>query len=160
MSAAQGMPPHSLYQWLVYVFVVALGVVVSQVAQWLFLGVVLNPVRIARKARDRVRHLQREVEGREAKLPEWQFGHLGTGLQRWVGTIEIILYASSVVFGYPEFIAAWFATKYVASYRTWAKEPVGRTFYNRSLFGSGLSILLGFFTGRVAMWAIWRVGPH
>src|SRR2546422_8516713 len=79
---------------------------------------------------------------------------LGGRLNEWVGAIEIALYASSVVFEHPEFIAVWLATKYVAFFRSWGEEPVGRTFYNRSLFGSGLNILLGFFTGRVAQWAI------
>ncbi|HEV2224434.1 MAG TPA: hypothetical protein VGR84_15685 [Candidatus Acidoferrales bacterium] len=159
MTTADQMP-HNLCQWIVYIVVVAAGVMISWGAQRFFLKVLLDPVKVVQKARERVMKLQEKPDGEGAKLPEWQFGHLGTGLQEWVGTIEIILYASSVVFGYPEFIAAWFATKYVASYKTWAKEPVGRTFYNRSLFGSGLNILIGFFTGRLAMWAIWRVGSH
>ena len=68
--------------------------------------------------------------------------------------MEIILYASSVVFGHPEFIAVWFATKYICVWRGWGEDPVSRTFYNRSLLGSGLNILLGFATGTVARWAV------
>jgi hypothetical protein len=143
--------PHNLYQWLVYVAVVIVGVFVSGRTQWFFMHKVLKSETVVRKA-------LKGIEGDPAaKLPS---GHLGTKLQEWVGAIEIILYASSVVFGYPEFIAVWFATKYVSSYKTWAKEPVGRTMYNRSLFGSGLNILLGFFTGRVALWAISYFGTH
>jgi hypothetical protein len=153
--------PHDLCQWLVYILVVVVGVFVSSGTQWLFTQQFLNPIKTAQEAHERVKRLEEKLTGvKPTKEPEWQFGHLGTGLQGWVGAIEIILYASSVVFEHPEFIAVWFATKYVAAYKTWAEEPVGRTFYNRSLFSSGLNILLGFFTGRTAMWAISHVGPH
>ena len=84
--------------------------------------------------------------------------YIGPNLQRWLGAIEIILYSSSVVFGHPEFIAVWFGTKYVASYRFWHEKATGRAFYVRSLFGSGLNILLGFFTGKTALWAICHFG--
>lgn len=69
--------------------------------------------------------------------------HIGTRLQEWVGAIEVLLYSSSIVFGYPQFIAVWLGTKYIAAYRTWSEDPVGRTFYNRSLFGSALNVLIG-----------------
>ena len=121
--------------------------------------VLLEPVKTVKQARERVKKLQDQLEDKTSEPSTWQYGHLETGLQAWVGTIEIIIYASSVVFGHPEFIAVWFATKYVAAYKTWAEEPVGRTFYNRSLFGSGLNLLIGFFTGRAALWAISLVGP-
>ena len=159
--------PHNLCQWLAYIFVVVGGVIVSWGTQSFFRLVFLDPIKLAQKAHKRVKDLEAKLakelgeELPEEKVePKWQFGHLGTGLQGWVGAIGIIIYASSVVFGHLDFIAVWFATKYVAAYKTWAEEPVGRTFYNRSLFGSGLNILIGFFTGTVALWAIWRVGPH
>jgi hypothetical protein len=135
------------YQWFVFVTVVVMGVLVSLGLQQLFMQVFLKPEKVAIAAAKRV--------GKEgAPLDYKKLGHLGTGLQRWVGTIEIILYSTSIVFGRPEFIAVWLGTKYVAAYRTWGKEPVGRTFYNRSLFGSGLNILLGAATGGLALWTI------
>ncbi len=138
---------HTLSQWLVFVAVVAAGIVVSLAVQWLFMQKFLKPEKVAKDAAKRVGS---PVDSLDYK----KLGHLGTGLQGWVGAMEIILYASSIVFGHPEFIAVWFGTKYIAAYKTWAKEPVGRTFYNRSLFGSGLNILLGAATGSIALWAI------
>lgn len=139
--------PVTLCQWLVCVSVISAGVVVSLGVQWLFMQKFLKPEKVAEDARKRV--------GAPVGLLDYKkLGHLGTGLQGWVGAIEIILYASSIVFGHPEFIAVWFGTKYIAAYKTWAKEPVGRTFYNRSLFGSGLNILLGAITGGFAQLAI------
>jgi hypothetical protein len=161
--------PHSLCQWLSYIFVIGAGVLVSWGLQTLVGKVFLNPLKIELDARERVKKLlekaKTEAQKRGIELGEsigpkpLQAGHLGTGLQAWVGTIEIIIYASSVVFDHPEFIAVWFATKYVSGYKTWAEEPVGRTFYNRSLVGSGLNIVIGFFTGKIALWAIGFVGP-
>ena len=84
----------------------------------------------------------------------WDSTVIGAELASWVGAMEIVLYASSVVFGHPEFIAVWFATKYICVWRGWAEEPAGRTFYNRSLFGSGLNILLGFAAGTATRWAV------
>lgn len=154
--------PHSLSQWLVYIGVVAVGVLVSLGLQHVFALVVFDPVKVVAEARKRAKKLQEKLKAQlgdeTPELPSWQVSHLGTGLQGWVGAIEIILYASSVVFEHPEFIAVWFATKYVAAYKVWSEDPVGRTFYNRSLFGSGLNILIGFSTGRAALWAISLVG--
>jgi hypothetical protein len=145
-------------------------VIVSWGIQYIFSKTLLDPVKVELDARERVQKLLSKFEvkargrgikvhadGEASKTPPLQAGHLGTGLQEWVGTIEIIIYASSVVFLHPEFIAVWFATKYVAAYKTWAEEPVGRTFYNRSLIGSGVNIIIGFFTGRAAVWAISRL---
>jgi hypothetical protein len=119
------------------------GLLVSVGLGWLFMEKLLNPDSIAEDARKR--------GGPDYK----KLGHLGTNLQRWVGAIEILLYSSSVVFDHPQFIAVWLGTKYVVLYRTWGKESVGRTFYNRSLFGSGLNILIGAATGGIA-----RLGMH
>jgi hypothetical protein len=163
--------PHTLCQWLAYIFVVGVGTLVSWGLQALVGKVLLEPVKLELDLRERVKKLVEKLkeESKKRKMdlqldesvkpPAAQPGHLGTGLQEWVGTIEIIIYASSVVFEHPEFIAVWFATKYVAAYKTWAEEPVGRTFYNRSLFGSGLNIVIGFFTGKFALWLISLVGP-
>jgi hypothetical protein len=124
------------------------GVVVSWAFGCLFMQHFLEPKKIAKEAAQRVG----EQAADYAKL-----GHLGTGLQPWVGAIEVLLYSSSIVFGYPQFIAIWFSTKYVASYKTWAQEPIGRTFYNRSLFGSGLNILVDAATGGAILLAVRHV---
>jgi hypothetical protein len=152
--------PHNLCQWLVYVFAVAIGMLVSSLIQFFFMQVVMEPVETVRKTREKVRKLQEKLTGTPVEEEHGQHIILGTRLNEWVGALEIVLYASSVVFEHPEFIGVWFATKYVATFRSWGKEPVGRTLYNRSLFGSGLNILLGFFTGKFALWAIGYVGSR
>jgi hypothetical protein len=139
--------PSNLWESFLFVLVIGLGAILSLGVQHFFMYVLLKPEKVATDAANRV----------GAPAEAWDYkrlGHLGTGLQRWVGAIEIILYSTSIVFGFPQFIAVWLGTKYVAFYRTWAREPVGRTFYNRSLFGSGLNILLGAATGGAALLAI------
>lgn len=145
--------PQNLCQWLAYIVAVGIGVVIAFGIQRLFMHKLLNLTRISEKLRGRLA----ESTGTDIPLPVRE---METELPRWVGGIEIVLYASAIVYNYPSFIAAWFATKFVSSHKTWADEPFGRAFYNRALFGSGLNILLGFFTGKAAQWAIWRVGPH
>src|SRR5437879_2296792 len=99
--------PHNLCQWLVYIFVVVAGVFVSGGTQLFFGQVLLEPLKTAQKARERVKVLEEKLTGVKGTEAPWQFRHLGTGLQGWVGAIEIVLYASSVVFEHPEFIAVW-----------------------------------------------------
>ena len=70
------------------------------------------------------------------------------------GSIEVILYSLSIVLVYPAFIGIWMATKYIPVWRTWTDDPVARTFFNRGLFGTGLSILLGVTLGGIARWAL------
>jgi hypothetical protein len=153
--------PHSLCQWLAYGLVVIVGAIVSFGIQWLVMSVILEPVGIVRKTREKMKRLQECLTGEAVvEQKDTPYEDLGTRLSALVGTLEIVLYASCVVFDHPEFIAVWFATKYVAAFKSWGEEPVGRTFYYRSLFGSGLNILLGFFTGRVALWGIYRVSHH
>lgn len=120
-------PPHSLSQWLAFLAVVVFGTILSLGIQWVFMKKLLDPQKVVNEAFAEVKRLGGSPPPR---TPD----HLGTQLQQWVGALEIILYASSVVFGYPEFIAVWLGTKYIAAYKTWAREPVGRTMYNRSLF--------------------------
>lgn len=147
MVEFRSMYPSNLWEWFLLVLVIGVGTILSLGVQHFFMYVLLKPEKVAADAADRV--------GATAKALDYKkLGHLGTGLQRWVGAIEIILYSTSIVFGFPQFIAVWLGTKYVAAYRTWAREPVGRTFYNRSLFGSGLNILLGAATGGAALLAI------
>jgi len=142
--------PHNLCQWLTYVVTLIAGATVAVGVQTVVMHVFLTPQALIDKV------LKENPAAGEVRYSR----HIGTQGQGWVGTIEIFLYASSVVFGHPEFIVAWFATKYVSSYHTWSKDPIGRTFYNRSLFGSGLNILLGFLTGECAVAAISHFGSH
>jgi hypothetical protein len=137
--------PHTFSQWLIFVVIETAGVLASLGFGWIFMRRFLNPDAIAAQAANR------------AQIDYREMGHLGTGLQGWVGAIEILLYSSSIVFGYPQFIAVWLGTKYLAAYKTWGADPVGRTFYNRSLFGSGLNILIGAATGGGALFAIRHV---
>ena len=142
--------PHNLCQWLAYVITLVVGATVAVVVQTVLMCVFLDARTLIAKV---LKDNPGAGEFRNSR-------HIGTQVQGWGGTIEIFLYASSVVFGHPEFIVAWFATKYVSSYHTWSKDPVGRTFYNRSLFGSGLNILLGFLTGEGALAAISHFGSR
>jgi hypothetical protein len=142
--------PHNLCQWLAYLVTLIAGATVAVAVQSVVMRVFLKPQTLIDKV----------IEENPSASEFRNSRHIGTQLQGWVGTIEIFLYASSVVFGHPEFIVAWFATKYVSSYHTWSKDPVGRTFYNRSLFGSGLNILLGFITGECALAAISHFGAR
>jgi len=119
----------------------------------------MEPIKIIHNARRRMKDLQEKLTGTTIEEESGPHSILGGTLNARVGAIEIVLYASSVVFGHPEFIPVWFATKYVAAFKHWTEEPVGRAFYNRSLFGSGLNILLGFFTGVFAQWVIGRLAP-
>jgi hypothetical protein len=150
--------PHNTCQWLAYVFAVALGILVSRAIQWFFMDVLLEPAKTVRKTREKINRLQEKLTGITLEEKHGTHPVLGTRLSGWVGAIEIVLYASCVVFEHPEFIAVWFATKYVAAFRSWERSPIGRTFYYRSLFGTGLNILLGFFTGKFALWAISHFG--
>jgi hypothetical protein len=109
----------SFYQWVVFVAVVFAGVLVALGLQYLFMRVILSPEKVARAAAKRV--------GKQADTLDYKKqGHLGTGLQEWVGTMEIILYSTSIVYGHPQFIAVWLGTKYVAAYRTWGYRTRGK----------------------------------
>ncbi len=95
------------------------------------------------------------------KVPESEWEHrrnrsrsLGVGLQRWVGSIEIMLFAIAIAYREPILILLWVGAKYIASWGRWGRDQIGRTFYNRSLFGSGQNILLGIITGGFAQLAI------
>lgn len=132
------MLPHTVDQFLWFILVVALGVTVSRIVVMpFFMEGLLDSEKLA-----------------EGASPEEKKKIVGARFQGYVGAIEIILYATAVVYRHPEFILLWFATKYISSMRYWVETPLGRTFYNRSLFGSGLSILLGVITGGCAQFAI------
>ena len=141
---------------MAYIGVLVVGILVSWLTHRLFMGRLLNLTKISKEVRNRITEKSGTPAIEEIELP---FREMETRLSDWVGELEIVLYASAIVYNYPEFIAAWFATKFVASHKTWAPEPFGRTFYNRALFGSGLNILLGFFTGKIAVWVIGLLGP-
>lgn len=138
--------PHNLCQWITYIAVVIVGVLVGGRIQWLVMRVFLNPKKLHEK-------LNKENPSKAKDSSPL----VGTQLQGPLGALEIILYASAVVFEHPEFIAVWFATKYVAGFNKWGEDTAGRTFYNRSLIGSGINILLGFFAGLVARWLVGHV---
>lgn len=139
--------PQTLFEWFVVVLVVCAGVLISRWVVWLFMSDFLAPHKVAAKR-------LWDLEFTEEQKKDWKRKNIGVQLQPWVGAIEIIPYAFSIVVEHPEFIAVWFATKYIAVWRNWGEDPAARTFYNRGLFGSGLNILLGFATGQVALWVI------
>jgi hypothetical protein len=142
-------------EWLKFIGIVAAGVFVFSLIMWcLMASRWLKPEKVLEEVLKRRGAAlgddwkkQREQEERKEQREK----SLGSGLQIPVGALEIALYATSIAYGEPGFIAVWFATKYVASWRGWTSDPVGRTFYNRSLFGSGLNIVFGVITGWVAL---------
>ena len=138
-------------EWLKFIGVVAVGVFVFSLIMWgLMASRCLKPEKVLEKVLKRRAAFLSEKEQQEERK-EQREKSLGSGLQIPVGALEIALYATSIAYGEPGFIAVWFATKYVASWRGWTSDPVGRTFYNRSLFGSGLNIVFGVITGWVAL---------
>jgi hypothetical protein len=93
--------PHNLCQWLAYIGVVFLGVLFAVGIQWIFME----------------HFLRRSLWAKEGDKDVYPEAKDAPATHKWIGAMEIVLYASSVVYGKPEFIAAWFATKYVASYK-------------------------------------------
>lgn len=141
-------------EWLKFGRVILVGMVLSGIIMRIVMGWCLKPEKVLEKVLKRQKKAlgkdwNKECEEKERKKQRKK--SLGVGLQIPVGALEIALYATSIAYDKPEFIAVWFATKYVASWRGWTSDPVGRTFYNRSLFGSGLNIVFGVITGWVAL---------
>ena len=131
-------------EWLKFGGVILAGMILSGLIMHIIMGWCLNPKKVLKHSLERARFPKN-------KWKEKREENIGSGLQIPVGALEIALYATSIAYGEPGFIAVWFATKYVASWRGWTSDPVGRTFYNRSLFGSGLNIVFGVITGWVAL---------
>src|SRR5579863_8285480 len=100
--------PHNLSQWMAYTGVLVVGLLVSTVIQQLFMRKFLGLTKISEEARSRIAKFSGLPVVEDIPLP---FRQMATGLSDWVGALEIILYASAVVYNYPEFIVAWFATK-------------------------------------------------
>jgi hypothetical protein len=109
MVEFRAMSPSNLWEWFLFVLVIGAGTILSLGVQHFFMNVLLKPEKVAADAADRVGAPAEDLDYKK-------LGHLGTGLQRWVGAIEIILYSTSIVFGFPQFIAVWLGTKYVAAY--------------------------------------------
>jgi hypothetical protein len=139
--------PQTIHQWLILASASSLGALLCGVALWLIMSKAMNGPRAARAALDR-------AGIPDANRGEWDLSKTHAGYQKEVGALENIMYSFSVVFGYPQFIPAWLAIKYIAGPSTWVPDPVGRTMYNRSLFGSGLNAVLGFLVGLIARWGI------
>lgn len=58
-----------------------------------------------------------------------------------MGIVERILYVSSLLLGYGEFIFAWLIIKMAGGWKIWTDSKHGRPLFSVSLIGSGLSIL-------------------
>lgn len=123
--------PTTIHQGLAFLAALAFGVFVSQfLVMPLFMNRLLKPEKLGRAPGDT------EVTERS--------------VLRYLGAMEIVLYATAIVYRYPQFILVWLATKYVARWHVWSEQRLGRTFYNHSLFGSALNIVLGALTGALA----------
>jgi hypothetical protein len=135
--------PQSVCQWTVFLIVEALGTAVGALITWLVMEQWLTRERAVAKAFDRAKFSA--IEREAFPVPQ-----LGTQFHRALGVVELLIYSSSVVYGVPEFIPAWLAVKYIAGHEQWPPAPIGRTLYNRSLFGSAVNVLLGFALGQLA----------
>lgn len=127
-------------EWAKFIGILALGVVVSRLIMYGLMGCWLSQEKVLQKTLERLSVPKEEWDKYKKKL-------VGPGFHGFLGGIETVLYATSIAYNKPEFIAVWFATKYIASWSRWDESPVGRTFYNRALFGSGVNIVLGVITG-------------
>lgn len=135
-------------EWAAFIGMLGAGVVVSHLIMYGLMGRWLSHEKVLQKSLE-------ELGVPETEWDKYKKDLLGTEFHGFLGGIEIVLYATSIAYNKPEFIAVWFATKYVASWSSWDKTPIGRTFYNRALFGSGVNIVLGVITG----WLILSFAP-
>jgi hypothetical protein len=132
--------PHTMCQWVAFLAVVFAGLLVHWViVTKTIMGWWLDPGKLYRGGP----RMPDEEEGGEQQFRGVKYGN-------WVGAIEIVIYSVSFAFRHPEFIAVWLATKYIASMNKWSVTALGRSFYNRSLIGSGVTLILGFMTGGLA----------
>lgn len=129
-----------LKEWAAFIGMLGAGVVVSRLIMYGLMGRWLSQEKVLEKSLKRL-----EIPPDKQKVYREKL--LGTRFHGFLGGIEIVLYATSIAYNKPEFIGVWFATKYIASWTRWDESPIGRTFYNRALFGSGVNILLGVITG-------------
>ena len=141
--------PHTPIQFFWFIVVVAAGVVVSHVIMCGVMHRLLEPGKVFDDTLRRMNVPESEWESEKRKSKS-----LGSGLQSLVGSIEIVLFAIAIVYRQPLLILLWVGTKYIAGWGRWGQDQIGRTFYNRNLFGSGLNILLGIITGGFAQLAI------
>ena len=141
--------PQTPIQFFWFTVVVAVGAVVSHGIMRVVMHRLLEPGKVINDTLKRMNVPESEWEHRRRKIKNF-----GVGLQSWVGSIEIVLFAIAIVYRQPLLILLWVGAKYIASWGWWGQDQIGRTFYNRNLFGSGLNILLGIITGGFAQLAI------
>jgi len=79
--------------------------------------------------------------------------------QRWAtalaGTIDRIIYTSSLLFAAKEFIAVWLAFKIASQWNKWddEKEPhKARAFFHLFVIGTGFSLMYGVIGGLLVEW--------
>jgi hypothetical protein len=121
--------------------VIAVGLLLHRVLVGeLIMSFLLDPTKVYEKYTSEKKRQAEQKNGEAYKPPDYG---------DWLGTLEVLIYAFSML-KYPQFIGIWLATKYIATMRGWQEGPAGRTFYNRSLIGSGLTVLFGVLTGTVA----------
>ncbi len=105
-------------EWLKFGGAILAGMVLSGIIMNIVMGWCLNPKKVLKRSLERARVPKNKWK------EKWE-QNIGSGLQIPVGALEIALCATSIAYGEPGFIAVWFATKYVASWRGWTSDPVG-----------------------------------
>lgn len=67
-------------------------------------------------------------------------------LTRWFGVVEILIYTSSLMLGYPEFIAVWLSLKVAGNWKDWSEAgQEARAKFVIFLLGTGISLLVSVF---------------
>jgi hypothetical protein len=69
--------PHNLCQWLAYIASVFAGALVASGIQYFFLEVLMEPVKLVRKTREKVKLLQERLTGTSVELYQGQHPILG-----------------------------------------------------------------------------------
>ncbi len=75
------------------------------------------------------------------------------GFSDGAGTIERVLYTTSIIQGYPQFIGVWLVFK-VASHWFTTQTDKTRVSYNIFYIGAGLSLMFGVLGGMVSDWML------
>jgi hypothetical protein len=73
------------------------------------------------------------------------------GIKRWTGMLERTLYTGALMWGAPQWVAVWLATKAIVRWQRPRKPPEPPLAYDIWLIGSGLSILFGFIGAWIAL---------
>ena len=138
--------PQSVLQFVACVMVIGAGAAFGQ-------AYVLKPLMTKKYNAD-------ELAKKFARKTRRPFSQLKDHLHPHIGFVELLIYSGALAFGGKPLILTWFATKYVTSWHHWTVEPIGRAFYNRSLIGSGVNLIVGVAIGGLALLIVKAVSDY